>query len=209
MIRFTCPKCEAKFMVPDTSQGERRKCPKCGTSIKVPPSADAGASIATPVPAERKTFVRVQPTSAGGEIPMQDEPVESEATPAPLPTARPEAGGLLIVPIQDVTKVDFQELSILDAPVIEAIGKELYALVDQRAKRKIILDFSNVQFLSSQMLGVIINLHKRSASIKGKVVLCGLRPDLMKVFTMMKIDKFLSVVTGESDAMRVLGVREA
>ena len=109
------------------------------------------------------------------------------------------------MPMQDITVVGFQTTQILDAPAIEEIAQQLYPLVDKQARRKIVLDFDKVKFLSSQMLGVLITLHKKSAAIKGRVVLCGLRPELKKVFTIMKLERVLSIVDDESGAIQALG----
>ena len=142
------------------------------------------------------------------EVPLAGGPAEAVKKPAPRMAPPPTASGLAIVPIRDISLVDFRHQSILDAPVIEAIGRELYALVDELARKKIILDFTKVQFLSSQMLGVLIVLYKKSLAIKGQVVLCGVRPEIVKVFTIMKLDKLMQIVATESDAMKALGFRQ-
>ena len=114
--------------------------------------------------------------------------------------------GLVISTYQDVTVVNFRDSSILDGVVMDAIDKELTPLIDQQARRKMILDFSEVRFLSSSMIGVLINLHKKSLAIKGKIVICGLRDDLMKVFKMARLDKMLAFASNETEAMKCLDV---
>ena len=116
------------------------------------------------------------------------------------------AGNLVISDIQGVTVVNFRNSSILDSVVVESIGNELYALVDEQARRKIVLDFSAVRFLSSQMLGALIALQKKSSEIKGKLVICGLRPNLFKVFGIMKLDKLLSFAKDEEAALNSLDI---
>ena len=61
-------------------------------------------------------------------------------------------------------------------------------------------------FLASQMLGVLIALDNKSRQIKGKVVLCGLRPKLKKVFKITRLDKRLIFAEDEQEAMGKLGV---
>ncbi len=112
------------------------------------------------------------------------------------------ARGISISQIQDVTVVNFQQSSILDSAAVEAIGESLYKLVDEQARRKIVLDFTPVRFLSSSMLGVLIALQKKARTIKGKIVLCGLRPELMKVFKITKLDKMLTFADDEQQALR-------
>lgn len=109
---------------------------------------------------------------------------------------------LVLSQIENVTIVTFRSASIIDLPSVESIGRDLYTLVDDQAKRRIILDFSAVKFLSSQMLGVLIALQKKAKAIRGRVVLSGLRPELMKVFKITKLDKVLEFASDEADALK-------
>lgn len=210
MIRFTCGSCQTKFALPAESGGKKGKCPKCGAVIEVPAAAKDGFTSAQPAasaPDRDELMPAALDMNDSGEIPLADGPDDTETKPPSRPAPTRNASGLVIMPMQDVSLVDFQHASILDGQVIEAVGRDLYALVDDQARRKIILDFTKVRFLSSQMLGVIITLYKKSAAIKGQVVLCGLRPDLLKVFAIMKIDKLLKIVGTESQAMEAVGYR--
>ncbi len=117
------------------------------------------------------------------------------------------SSGLVISKMLGVTVVNFRSSSILDGVAVEAIGKELYPLVDEQACRKIILDVGAVQFLSSSMIGVLILLHKKSQAIKGRVVICGLKPKLKDIFKVMRLDKVLDFADTEKDALQLLGVQ--
>ena len=81
------------------------------------------------------------------------------------------SSNLVISHLYDVLNVSFRDASLLDGVAVEAVGRELYDLVDKQAHRKILLDFGSVRFLSSTMLGVLVSLHKKSVAIKGKVVI--------------------------------------
>lgn len=111
------------------------------------------------------------------------------------------ANGLVISAVRDVVTVSFRNSSILESTVIEQVGNDLYALVDEQARRKIILDFRMVGFLSSQMLGVLIKFQKKAAAIKGRVIVCGLRADLMKVFKITRLDQIMEFAPDEGEAM--------
>ena len=116
------------------------------------------------------------------------------------------AGRLFIHPIRDVTVVNFNETAILDTAQVQQIGEELYELIDGQARRKLILDFSNVKFLSSSALGVLITLRKKSEEIKGQVLLCGLRPELRKIFKITNLEKLFEFHDNEERALNVFGV---
>jgi len=113
---------------------------------------------------------------------------------------------LLIQPVRDVAVVNFSDASILDALQVQQIGEELYDLVETRARRKVILDFSNVRFLSSAALGVLINLRKKADGIKGKVMLCCIRPEIHRVFKLTNLDKLFEIYDSEEKALNAFGV---
>ena len=116
---------------------------------------------------------------------------------------------ILVQKMWDVTVVDFQEARLLEAQQIEAIAKELYRLVDEMHVKKLILDFGKVQFLASAAIGVLMNLHKKSTAIKGTVIICSLRKELMKVFEIMKLTKVLKFAANEDEALVQLGYTAA
>jgi anti-sigma B factor antagonist len=116
---------------------------------------------------------------------------------------------LVMYPIRDVMVVVFNEAMVLDALQVQQIGDMLYQLVDGRACRKLILDMSKVQMLSSAALGVLINLKKKSDAIKGKVVLCGIRKEPMKVFQITHLNKVFDICAGEHEALAVFGLTSA
>jgi anti-sigma B factor antagonist len=121
----------------------------------------------------------------------------------------PGPAQLLIHSIRDITIVDLQEKSILDTSQIEQIGTELYDQVENRCHKRLILDFTKVQFLSSSALGMLITLQKKVAAAKGELVLCGMRKDLMKVFEITKLNKLFTFRPDEKEALAKLGVTTA
>jgi anti-anti-sigma factor len=113
---------------------------------------------------------------------------------------------LLINMMRDVTVVTFNETSILDTLQVQQIGEELFQLVDAKTRTKIVLDFAKVRMLSSSALGVLITLRKKASEIKGRIVLCGLRPDLRKVFKITNLEKLFEFQENEEKALGVFGV---
>ena len=113
---------------------------------------------------------------------------------------------LLVHTIQDATVVNFRNGAILDSLVIDAIARELYALVDEKAVRKIVLDFTGVKFLASQAVGVLITLKKKADEIKGRVVICNMRDEVRRVFKIMNLEKLFGFFDAEPGALKSLGV---
>ncbi len=116
---------------------------------------------------------------------------------------------LLIQSIRDVTIVDFNQRQIREMHQIQEIGEELFGLVDQQNVRKLVLDFSKVQLLSSAMLGVLLNLKTRAEAAKGRIVICNLKRELREVFRLARLDKMFSFYDSEADALASFGVTSA
>jgi anti-anti-sigma factor len=56
------------------------------------------------------------------------------------------------------------------------------------------------------MIGVLLKLHKKAQAIKGRVAVCGLQPQLHKVFQITKLDTILDFTDTEEEAIsRVRG----
>ena len=103
-----------------------------------------------------------------------------------------------------VTVATLRTASLVGELVIESVGNELFALVDERAVTKLMVDFRAVSFLSSQMIAVLISLQKKSRSIDGELVLAGMRPNLKKIFEITKLDKILTFAKDQADGMSKL-----
>jgi anti-sigma B factor antagonist len=116
------------------------------------------------------------------------------------------SSGLVVTQVRGVAMVSFSTASIIDMPIIESVAGELYALVDQQAHKRIVLDFAAVRFLSSQMVGVLLSLQKKAKQIGGRVVLSAMRPGLKQVFQIAKLDKVLEFADDEREALTKLDV---
>ena len=96
---------------------------------------------------------------------------------------------LLITPYKDVTVVSFQNISVLDSANIEALGRSLLDLIEKQDVRKLVLEFTAVRFMSSQALGVLLQLKKAMDPVHGKIIIVGIRPELHKVFKITNLHK--------------------
>jgi len=104
--------------------------------------------------------------------------------------------------IGDVTVVKFDEKKILDEQNIANIGEKLMDLVEKEGARKVVLNFENVDYLSSAALGKLINLHKRLVlQLKGQLILCNIRDQIFEVFHITRLDKFFKIVKEEQQAI--------
>ncbi len=104
------------------------------------------------------------------------------------------------------TVVGFRDQAILDVLTIQQIARELYDLIGAAPNRNLILDFGNVRFLSSQALGVLLQLRRKADASGAKVVLCQLRPELARVFKITNLDKMFEFFDDLNKALKRFGI---
>ncbi len=108
-----------------------------------------------------------------------------------------------------VLVVDFRTNSILDTLTVESIGESLYALVRSDRRRPIVLDFDNVHFVSSPALSMLLTLRRKADSLGIPVALCRVRPDVLRLFRITRLDKLFRVFATDSDAEAQLAPQSA
>jgi anti-sigma B factor antagonist len=107
-------------------------------------------------------------------------------------------------PFDKFSVVEFRTASLMDPLILEEIGKELYRLVDEEDRRKLVLDFERVQYLSSQAIGIVLTLNKKLSPLKySKLVLCGVGPKLMELLKITRLDRILTIKPTQQEAVKV------
>jgi anti-sigma B factor antagonist len=104
----------------------------------------------------------------------------------------------------DVTVVRFRDRRLNNILEIEQVGQELYRLVDEGKHKRLVLDFSDVDHLSSAMLGKLISLNAKVQARNGSVKLCAIRPEVFDIFHTCKLDRIFSIRKDVTDASRFL-----
>lgn len=114
----------------------------------------------------------------------------------------PRRRRLEVEDIGDIAVVNFVDKKILDEQNIQMIGDDLFRLVDELGRRKVLLNFGNVEFMSSAALGKLITLHRKLQAVQGKLVLCKIAKDILDVFKITKLDKILTITADEQSGLQ-------
>jgi anti-sigma B factor antagonist len=91
--------------------------------------------------------------------------------------------------VGDLTVVRFETNRLLDEPTIDSVFEQICRHVDERGRRKFVLDFKDVEYFSSSALGKLINLHKKLQGMNGRLSFCNVIPQIFELFTITKLDK--------------------
>ena len=101
----------------------------------------------------------------------------------------------------DVTIVKFVDRKILDEAGIQELGAELFSLVEHDNRRSILVNFDNVDFLYSAALGKLITLDRKVKSVQGRLKMCNIRPEILEVFQITKLNKVFDIRGEEAEAI--------
>ncbi len=108
---------------------------------------------------------------------------------------------VVINEVGDVTVVHFRDQKIIEDLRIQELGQELYQLVETENRKKLVLNFHSVDFLSSAALGVLIKLDKKVKARQGAMRLCAIRPEIYEVFKITNLNRVFNIKPDEGDAL--------
>jgi len=103
-----------------------------------------------------------------------------------------------------VSVIRFLDQKIIDPEAIQELGQELFDLVEGEDRKKLVLNFENVDFLSSAALGKLITFQKKSKRNDSQLILTNISPEIYQVFAITNLDKLFQIKDAEADALAVL-----
>ena len=103
--------------------------------------------------------------------------------------------------VGDISVVRFTDRKIIDAGRIAGMGDELFTLVEQENRKSLLLNFTDVEFLSSAALNKLIILDKKVKAAGGKLKLSNLRPEIEEVFVITRLNQLFEIKEDEAEAL--------
>jgi anti-sigma B factor antagonist len=107
---------------------------------------------------------------------------------------------LAVVEVDGVTVIRFLDQIIADGN-IEQLRRELFNLVETGNREKILVNFSQVDFISSAVLAMLITLLKRLRACDGSLRLSNIRPEILEMFAYTHLDRLFDITDNEADAL--------
>jgi anti-sigma B factor antagonist len=170
-IVVRCQQCGHKLKADSQYVGKKGRCPKCGAVIRL---QRAG---------EGKLDGTEQQVVAVDEMETRKDAL------------------LRVQKQNDVAVVSFVTSRILDQSNVQQLGEEFDALVDDYQLGKIVLNFQNVSYMSSAVMGKLVGLLKKTKSAAGRLVLCNIEEGIYEIFEIMRFDKMFDIRATEDEAV--------
>jgi len=105
--------------------------------------------------------------------------------------------------VDGVAVVGFVDSGLLYATeLVLEIGEELKSLVKDLKYTRVLLNFEDVQYVSSTMLAQLAHLERDVRAAKGQLKLCGLGPILQDTFRIGRFDSIFAMYDDEASALK-------
>ena len=101
----------------------------------------------------------------------------------------------------NVLNIYFQDVRIIDESRINSLGQEMTDLVNSTELKNVVLNFQNVSFMSSAMIGKLIQFGKKCKQTDVNLRLCDINDNVDEVFKLMKLEKVFKISKNEEAAI--------
>ena len=108
----------------------------------------------------------------------------------------------------NATIVAFTDEKILQEQDIKAIQDSIMSVVEQGDDQNLIIDFRNVRFLSSAVLGLLIRVSKRVYERNGQLRLCNIDPKIQEIFRITRLTKVFDIYKDLDSALEGLAEQQ-
>jgi len=104
----------------------------------------------------------------------------------------------------EITVAAFKSGSISDVEGIAAAGRRIREVIEEGRPKRLVFDFAEVRFFSSQVLGLLLDIRARLAKSQGDVVISGINPQLHRVFKITNLDKLFRFFEDRESALKAV-----
>ncbi|MHC4083475.1 MAG: STAS domain-containing protein [Planctomycetota bacterium] len=111
------------------------------------------------------------------------------------------ASNLAVHTLADAHVIEFTRADLTDAALIKTIGDDIYHLVRRIDQPKVVVDFQQVERLSSATLGMLIALDKVVSKQSGQLRIANVSEEVHDIFKLTGIDKKLPIQKSTQDAV--------
>jgi len=101
--------------------------------------------------------------------------------------------------------ISFTDEKILESRDVQALKDSVMGVIEQAEGINLVLDFSQVKFLSSAVLGLLINISKRVYEQEGEMKLCNINSKIYEIFKITRLTKVFDIYDDRESALKSFG----
>ena len=105
---------------------------------------------------------------------------------------------------ENATIVVFTDEKILEDRDIKALQESIMSVIEETERINLILDFCNVRYLSSAVLGLLIRVSKKVYEGNGRLRMCNINPKIYEIFKITRLTEIFSICEDADSAVEDL-----
>jgi anti-sigma B factor antagonist len=110
---------------------------------------------------------------------------------------------------ENATIVTFTDEKILEEKDVQTLQESIMSVIESASGGiNLILDFCNVRFLSSAVLGLLIRISKKVYERDGQLKLCSINPKIYKIFKITRLTKIFDMYQDIESAVESLSIAD-
>jgi anti-sigma B factor antagonist len=94
---------------------------------------------------------------------------------------------------ETATIITFTKEKILEERDIQNLQQSIMPVIEQSEQVHFILDFRNVQFLSSAVLGLLLRISKKVYEKNSTLRMCGINPKIYEIFKITRLNRIFDI----------------
>ncbi|MHC5077070.1 MAG: STAS domain-containing protein [Planctomycetota bacterium] len=113
-----------------------------------------------------------------------------------------EVMSIEIISEGQVVVVAFKSATICNSDEIASAGEQIKEFIGEKQPEKLVFDFGNVKFFSSQVLGLLLDVRSKLEEYDGNIVISSINPQLHRVFKITNLDSVFSFFPDKESALK-------
>jgi stage II sporulation protein AA (anti-sigma F factor antagonist) len=90
----------------------------------------------------------------------------------------------------------------MDSNEFDRINEQVLEIFAEHTHPRWVLDLTGINYMGSSVLGLLVNIRQRVMTLHGQLVLCGLSPQLLRVFRTCCMEKLFKISKTRGDALK-------
>ena len=111
-----------------------------------------------------------------------------------------------VVNVKTARVVEISLPLALDSSEFDRINESLLELVGKEPHGAWVFDLSQLTYMGSAALGLLVNLRQQVKQGDGKLALCGMSPRLQQIFRTCCMERLFTIRPTREEALRAVGV---
>ncbi|MFA5238734.1 MAG: STAS domain-containing protein [Phycisphaerae bacterium] len=105
----------------------------------------------------------------------------------------------------NATIVAFKTAAISNVEEIASASREIKKFIEEKKPKEVVIDFEQVRFFSSAVLGLLLDIRAKLKIYDGKIAISGINPQLYRVFKITHLDRIFEFFPDKENAVKAVG----